>query len=205
MHSPQPATRDTAPSREPASDSRPLSRLSKGPSDRRHTPAASDPWGGRMTPPTPPLRGRDRGTTADSSKLSKLRTSAKLFFRPRPAPTPSSLRTPSQFSCNTKLPSARVVAQLDPSPSTPPPPTQLGAPRPPLPFLSLPPLLQPGPALSHTPTYSTPVSCSPRSAHIETIPAQPSPAPHMSCSRPSVSTYFLDFSAQSLMCRPDRR
>lgn len=98
MHSPQPATRDTAPSREPASDSRPLSRLSKGPSDRRHTPAASDPWGGRMTPPTPPLRGRDRGTTADSSKLSKLRTSAKLFFAlvPRPHLLPSGPRLSSR-------------------------------------------------------------------------------------------------------------
>lgn len=152
-----------------------------------HTPAASDPWGGRMTPPSPPA-GPGPGTTADSSKLPSF-NHCKTFFSPSShtffpsGPRLSSRATPSyhllawSHSLTLARPHPPYLARRSASTSSLP----LTAPL----FGQV--------LLSLTYLLKTPVSCSPRSAHIE----QPSPNPPQirTCpapghrSRPTSSTF----------------
>lgn len=188
----------TVPRAQPASDSRHLSRLSQKP--KRPAPTAirkkAPPvthlphpirGGGRMTPPSPPA-GPGPGTTADSSKLPSF-NHCKTFFSPSShtffpsGPRLSSRATPSyhllawSHSLTLARPHPPYLARRSASTSSLP----LTAPL----FGQV--------LLSLTYLLKTPVSCSPRSAHIE----QPSPNPPQirTCpapghrSRPTSSTF----------------
>lgn len=152
-----------------------------------HLPHPIRGGGGRMTPPSP-LRGRDRGTTADSSKLPSF-NHCKTFFSPSshaffpsgprlsPRATPSYHLLAWSHSLTLARPHPPYLARRSASTSSLPPTAPLFGPV----------------LLSLTHLLKTPVSCSPRSAHIE----QPSPTPPQirTCpapghrSRPTSSTF----------------